>query len=115
LNLELAIDPGFGLFEYLVRYVAGDDLDAPSDYPARHLLQTHHQRVRLLTTGRGGTPDAQAALAGARREQRGYQSVPEMLERHLVPEKKRFVGHHGFDDVGAQCPGARALQDLHKF
>ena len=82
---------------------------------ARDLLQAHRQRIRLLAGRGGGTPDPDSALAGARREQRRNDGVAKMLERKLVAEEERLVGHHRFDDLDDERLRIRSLEPLHQL
>ena len=102
LHLELAVDPKPCLLQHLAGEIGRQNVDAPAGDLALHGFEAHGERIRLLPGGRGGAPDADRARRATRRDQRRHDDVAEMLERHLVAEEERLVGHHRFDDRGHQ-------------
>src|SRR3984893_1286438 len=115
LHLELAVDALPRLLQHLAGEIGGQNVDAPSGELALHVLETHGERIRLLAGGSGGAPDADRARRPARRHQRRHDDVAEMLERYLVAEEERFVGHHRFDDRGHQRLVVAEAERLHQI
>src|SRR6266545_870431 len=115
LHLELAVEAGLGLLQHLGREIGGEDVETPSRQRLVELLEAHRQRIGLLAGRSGGAPDADALLRRARRHQSRHDGVAEMLERNLVAEEERLVGHHRLDHLDHEGLGVRSPQTLHQL